>query len=200
MSAQLRLYPRGFLGGDLQPQIERTPKPFGEPLAQQTYRVTDYKTGTNGLVANPHIEAIYAQYIKQSANTGSFEFRKQIIQLALVSFGTLRFDIWFAAQYRSPSAGDLHNRFLIDTLRFIMRGRRDMSLETWGSLLTITDEGDKIGKMPPEAIKYFGMIQNGVLQNTESNMFLIDVLQQWCSKPNGLEDLLGTMHILFGNA
>lgn len=193
-----RLYPRGFMGGDIRPQIERTPKPFGEPLAQQQYRVNDYKSGVNGIAANPHVEAIYAQYIKQSISTSSFEFRKQILQVALASFGTTQFDVWFAAQYTGPAAGDLHNRFLLDTLKFITEGRREMSLETWAALITITDEGDRIGKMPAKAELFFCPNPNGSVGRRQ-NTTLIEVIQSWCMRPNGLEDLLGTMHILFGN-
>jgi hypothetical protein len=28
---------------------------------------------------------------------------------------------------------------------------------------------------------------------------VIDVVQKWCSQPNGIEDLLSAMHVLFGN-
>lgn len=196
--SHFRMYPRGFLGGNLNPQIERTPKAFGDPMAKQQYHVDNFKSGPSKIIANPYCESLYSQYIKQAVKTGSFEFRKQILLVALSSFGTNRFDEWFRIQYQSPAAGDMHNRFLLDTIKFIQTGRRDMALETWQALLLITDEGNRIGALPKEAKDFFGVSEAGVYRNPQNNM-LNDVLQTWCSRHGGLEDLLGTLHILFGN-
>lgn len=194
----LRLFPRGFLGAEIRPQIERTPQPFSDVIARQQFRVQDFKTVDSDLFANPHVEALYASYIKQSATTGDFAFREKILKVALEAFGTHNFEFWFLAQFRSPACGDLHNRFLTDTLRFVRQGYREMSLETWGALLTITDEGDKVGGVSEYAKDFFG-IGRGALQTSRTNTALVDVLQQWCSHQNGMEDLLVTMHLLFGN-
>jgi hypothetical protein len=197
-AVNLRLFPRGFLGAEIRPQIERTPQPFADAVARQQFRVQDFKTVDSDLFANPHVEALYAKYIKQSATTGDFSFREQILKVALEAFGTMNFEFWFLAQFKSPACGDLHNRFLTDTLRFISEGRREMALETWGALLTITDEGDQVGAIGEYARDYFGMDSNRFVHGRR-NTTLVDVLQQWCSHPNGMEDLLGTLHLLFGN-
>lgn len=196
---KFRLYPRGFMGGDLQPQVERTPQPFVHPTAIMTYRVNDHDDKRNAISANSTVEALYASYIKQTVRTGDFTFRKQILLAAFEAFGTPDFMYWFNTQYtKNPAAGTIHNDFLVDTLKFLTFGRRDMSLETWASLVQITDEGNNIGSMPSEAKEFFGISEPGKRRYVnDSNM--IDIVKRWCSQPQGLEDLLGTLHILFGN-
>jgi hypothetical protein len=189
-SAKLRIFPRGFLGGDIAPQVERTPKAFGEEVDRHQYQVNEHNTAKTAITANPHVEALYAGYIKRLPNSGSFEYRKEILLAALSAFGTPNFRAWYFVQHDSPAAGDLHNRFLTDTLKFLSEGRREMSLETWASLLTITDEGNNIGGVSDYAVKFF---------EYGNNDKLTDVIQLWCEKSGGLEDLLGTLHILFGN-
>lgn len=197
-ATKLRLFPRGFLGADIRPQIQRTPKPFADKVLLQTFHVEDFKTVNKDLFANATIEALYAKYIKQSATTGDFAFREDILQAALAAFGTDNFEFWFASQHKSPACGDLHSRFLTDTLMFINEGRRDMSLETWASLLIITAENDPVGPMTEYAKNFFGMNSNRFSQGRQNTM-VVDVLQKWCSQPGGMEDMLGTLHLLFGN-
>jgi hypothetical protein len=195
----LRLYPRGFLGADHQPQMVRSPNAVSSIISQKFQYHIDLRSGGNAiqLIANPHVEALYSQYIKRSVLTGSFEYREQVLAAALISFGTPDFNLWFESQFKSPACGDLHRRFLDDTLKFLNTGRREMSLETWGSLVTITDEGDHIGQLSDYAKDFFG-IGKGATIHSRRNYLVTDVVQMWCSQPNGFEDLLGTLHILFG--
>lgn len=194
----LRMYPRGFLGGNLEAQIERTPKAFGNPIANTQYHVNDHKSAAD-ILPNSHVEDLYSSYIRQTASMGDFEFRKKLLKVALVSFGTDRFDMWYQSQFQSPAIGDLHSRFLVDTIKFISSGKRDMSLETWGALLIITDEGDRVKGMTKDAKEFFGISADGVTRHPR-NRSIIEIIQSWCSQPNGSEDLLGTLHILFGTA
>lgn len=199
----LRMFPRGFLGADVQTQMVRSPNSVNSMISQKFQYHMDLVGGANhgnkvDLVANPIVEGLYSQYIKRSINSNTFEFRQKVLQAALHSFGTPDFGLWFESQFKSPACGDLHRRFLDDTLKFLRNGRRDMSLETWGSLITITDEGDHIGKLSDYANEFFGIGQ-GVRVTDRRNYLNTDVIQMWCSHPNGFEDLLGTLHILFGS-
>lgn len=194
----LRLYPRGFLGADIKPQVQKTPKPFSDNVQRQTYHVEDFKSVNKDLFANAAVEALYASYIKRSATTGDFLFREAILSAVFAALGTKNFEFWFMAQFKSPACGDLHNRFLTDTLRFIAEGNREMSLETWSSLLVITGESDPVGHMNEYAKNFFGMNSNMYGQGRQ-NTQLTDVVQKWCGHPNGMEDMLGTLHLLFGN-
>jgi hypothetical protein len=190
-SQQFRLYPRGFLGANINSQTERTPKPFTGVLKMTQYTVNDKKSSKGGPPANPHVEALYAQYIKKNPSWGSFDFRKETLLTALGAFGTRSFRSWYLSQHQSPACGDLHNRFLTDTLRYINEGRREMGLMTWGSLITMTDEGNSVGPVSEYAKNLF---------KHDFGNSLTSVIQKWISHDGGLEDMLGTLHILFGNA
>ena len=194
-----RLYPRGFLGGDIKPQVDRTPTPFGEQTKQLHYTVNQHNSVGSSIVANPNVEAIYAAHIKNTIKTGDPAFRTTVLSVALNAFGTNNFLVWYMSQYNSPAAGGLHNDFLLDTLHFITHGSRNMSLETWMALLKITDEGNNIGNLPDKAKEFFGVDRDAPIMNASRNTSLVEVIQSWCSKSGGLEDLLGTLHILFGN-
>jgi hypothetical protein len=199
MDFNFRLYPRGFIGGNLKPQVERTDKPYDKISRQHQYKVNEHTSSSDVIAPNPNIEALYSQYIKNSVNSNSTEFRKNLLVVALSAFGTNNFATWYFMQFKSPAASSLHNDFLTDTLRFIMHGSRHMSLETWMALLQITDEGNNIGNISELAKDFFKVQKNSNSLIAEDNYKLLDIIQMWCSKPNGLEDLLVTLHILFGN-
>ena len=196
-----RLYPRGFLGGQILPQVVRIPKPYGEQLSQHQYSVNTHQDNGRSIEANPNVESLYAEYIKNCTKVDSPEFRAQVLKATITAFGTKNFAIWYAIQFKSLAAGRLHKQFLEDTLKFILDGRREMSLETWQSLVLITDEGDKIGTHGNSDVvkSFFAIYDNQDVQSAKTRFNLIDVIQDWCSKPGGIEDMLGTLHILFGN-
>ena len=197
--SRLRMYPRGFLGGDVRPQVERTADPYSGQVKKHQFIANDRGAAASYIAANPFIEGLYSDYVRNNINTEIFEFRKKVLEAAMGAFGTDSFLVWYLSQFSSPAASDLHNRFLSDTIKYISCGARDMSLETWQSLLIITDEGNNIGSIPEKTKEFFGVYNNGDLSRADSNTSLVDVIQKWCSKENGLEDLLGTLHILFGN-
>jgi hypothetical protein len=201
-SGKLRMYPRGFLGSDVQAQSERTPPAFKARLNTYQYTVAIADDSANKIPGNPFVESLYSAYIRQSANVGSFDYREKVIVAALDAFGTDRFDVWYLSQLKSPALGNLHGDFLLDTLKYIETGKRDVSLETWQSLLAITDEGNNIGKLSPLAKEFFGdttSYEHFVLPKYPKNVELTEVIQNWLVHTAGFEDLLGTLHILFGN-
>lgn len=194
-----KVYPRGFLGAMLEDRVEKHTQTRDSILAGlQNYQVRIFGKQNDVDHSNPNVEALYAQYIRRAPDTQSFEFRKKVLIVALHAFGTRQFDFWYHMQCKSPMVGDLHQRFLEDTLRFIATGRRELALETWNALVTVDDTGDHSGQLSLFAREFFGMGRDGTSSAT-CNTAIVDVIQQWCGFPNGMEDLLGTLHLLFGN-
>jgi hypothetical protein len=196
---KLRAYPRGFLGPDTGPSFAQAAKKMSNLGQLNMYYVGEVNKDQSPIDPNVQVEALYARYVKQAGIYGTFEFRKAVVVTAFQAFGTKSFDAWFEAQYQSPGVTDLHGRFLEDTIRFIETGRREMSLETWGSLLRISAEGCTIGKMSEEVQEFFGINRDGRRRH-QDHCNLVSVFQEWLSKPNGMEDLIGTLHLLFGQA
>lgn len=181
MTNLLQLYPRGYLGeafvsGQAALDPSRPKKPS----------------------AHPNVEALYDQYIKRIGATTSFEFRRQVLAVALKAFGTSNFEIWVSSQRQSPLIGDTHNNFIDDTIRFISEGRRDLCVENWDALITSADHGERLTGHTEIAKEFFGFPSSGH-HRYPRNRELIDVIQLWCSRPGGIEDMLCTMHVLFGN-
>jgi hypothetical protein len=192
----IKLYPRGFVGSRLPIRLAVKPKPY-EIKIRSAIQVGIVQPQQVTADPNHVVETLYAQYLKRSADTLSFEFREAVLIAALNAFGYPNFYTWYMVQLQSPSWGDMHMRFLNDTLEFLMTGRREMRLETWAHLIKPTDE---VVLRQPTALakKYFYMENRPVPPDTEL-FSLENTIQLWCEKPQGIEDLLGTLHLLFGN-
>lgn len=196
MFGEFKIYPRGFLGANLGIPITKILKPYEDKLTSHQYHTDMFNsTKDNGAGCNPNVEALYAHYIKNSADTNSFTFHEKVLTVALAAFGTTDFGYWFKQQHNSPATGDLHRRFLEDTLKFISTGRREMCLENYCALLTLSDIDGNICELTDFAKDFFKYSGSGQDEVTT----LINIIQKWCSQPNGFEDMLGTLHILFGN-
>lgn len=192
----LKLYPRGFLGAVLQNKMQRQ-KALAESNQGFSLRNLLVMRDQNDFhVPNGTVEEIYQSYMHDCASTASFEFRHKVLLCAFNAFGTDDFRLWFEMQYQNPSAGDLHGRFLVDTLHFLSTGQREMCLENWSRLLTLTASPDDIGPVPEYARNYFGQTQSNLSGRKVSTT---DAIESWCRKPTGFQDLVGTLHILFGS-
>lgn len=195
----LKIYPRGFLGRPLEAQLKLQPRPFEARLNALAVRVNIFTPQVNTVDANPTIEALYGQWINRAPETTSFEFRKKVMIAALHAFGTDSFYDWYSAQMLSPAFGDMHRRFLNDTLKFLMEGRRDMFIETWTSLVTVRDTGEKIEEFNQFEREFFGIKDPEAQYRSPMNRQLVGIIQGWMSHPSGFNDLVGTLHLLFGN-
>lgn len=199
-----RAYPRGFLGAHMDVRIENAvPKPAPRFVYQTDLSLTDAPVST--IVPNPDVETLYAKYIRNSAESLSFNFRKLVWITALHAFGTNDFRYWYEQQHLSPRAGDMHRRFLEDTLKFIVTGRRELDVVgTWNTLVTLNDTTDRAGRVTDCSRQYLEDLRPA-LTIEESRVRpagyidVTDVIQRWCSQPNGVEDLLLSLHVLFGD-
>jgi hypothetical protein len=191
------IYPRGFLGAILAPQIEKQPAPFESEYRKLQNNLNLFQSSPGQISTNGNVESLYSKYIRNTYKAASFDFQKLVLITALSAFGTDAFDFWYLKQLESPSVGDLHRRFLDDCLNFITTGRREMDLTTWDSLLDYSDSGEMRTGVSEVAAEFFGITTNGQVRQRRNTM-LVEVLQEWCSRPNGLEDLLCSLHVLFG--
>lgn len=177
----LQLYPRGFLGEQTQGGPASTPSGKLRP------------------VGNRAVDKLYGQYINRAVLTTAVEFRRQVLATALHAFGTRNFEVWFSSQRQSPKVGRTHLDFLEDTIQFIWSGRRNMDVNTWLAILEAEDVGDRSGAYSELVNEFFGIRSYG-LERVERNRDMVDVIQGWCSQSGGIEDMLCTLHVLFGNA
>ncbi len=191
-----KLYPRGFLGAIRPPVLMK--KAGSSRSTKLQYDNTLFDTNdTKVVVANTAIEDLYARWVRGEATTDRFDFRDEVLQQVMWAFGTPDFEGWFKAQYNSPAFGVDHRNFLDDTLRFLMEGTRMVELHTWDMVLESTDERVQEDTLGDHARRFFNkeFVSN---LSPSGKTPLIDVVQLWCSQPGGINDLLATVHILFG--
>lgn len=149
--------------------------------------------GSKQAQPNMAVQALYEEYLRSNRIGYDFDFREKILKVALQAFGCYCFQQWIEAQYCTRGLTDMHQRFLQDTLQFIRYGKRSMNLESWQALVLFNANAPALRTLPDDVREFFR-----IGEKYRPDTTLPAVIQRWCEKPNGLEDLLGTLHILFG--
>lgn len=135
------------------------------------------------------IELLYKVYVDRSAHTKSWSFYKNVLQNALRLLGDP--ETWFTSQLANASLVGYNRQFLLDTLKYIETGARELPVESWYDL---------VGESSPRQRTLFaesGERYAAMVLPTASESSL-RFLQQWIGRRYGFEDLLLTLHLLFG--
>lgn len=133
------------------------------------------------------VELLYDMLVDKAHNHGTWAFQSAVIDQALRLFGD--FHDWAEAQRKDPHITGYNARFIEDTLKFIETGERDLCHENWMALVNEN----------PHAAQLAGAHERAAPRLWQSPS-TVTALQKWCSHPNGVEDLLCTLHLLFGRA
>lgn len=196
MKNNIVLYPRGFIGFDTGLITNNTSGididdwiksiKLNKPVMKE---VSPYK----GI---PEIDSLWNEYQSKTSFITSFDFREKILKNAMVAFGTLSFYDWCNLQNKNIYLTALHKRFLNDTFSFIEEGKRSVSIMTWRSLLEMRVAGSQDKDEDYSMNTFFRMDSQ---QFNRRSFRLSDNLIDWCRQENGFEDLLMTLHVLFGS-
>ena len=194
-SSNIVLYPRGFIGFDTGLITDKTSGvnmdewvksiKLNKPIMQE---VSPYK----GI---PQVDALWKEYQSGVSFMTSFDFREKVLKTALIAFGTLSFFDWCNLQNKNIYFTALHKKFLNDTFNFIQTGKRSVANTTWQSLLSMKEATPKDSETPFEINEFF-RINEG--PNCRRSFRLSDNVNEWVMQENGFEDLLMTVHLLFG--
>src|SRR5690606_37725690 len=150
-------------------------------------------------LGDPIVDDLFNQYIRGQGNINSHKFRERIFKAALSLFAGRDFYFWYQAQKASHLYGDYKKRYLEDTLLYLFTGKRELSVTSWSTLITISSTIDQPGEQAPIVSEFFNEKNRENGTSGINNHDIIDILQLWWSKPAGVGDLLYTLHILFGN-
>lgn len=196
---QFKIYPRGFLGAYLPPVIvgKQVDRSAGQNVySPSIFDVNESKT----VVANTELEKLYERYIRKDILIGDFQFREDVLRCMLKAFGTMDFEGWFMAQFQSPAFGKNHREFLNESIAFFNLGKpRRLSFNSWEAIITSKDDQDRDYVLEEYTAGLFGKTDHRHLAPS-GKVNLVDVIQDWMRRPNGVGDLLQTGHILFGLA
>lgn len=130
---------------------------------------------------------LYAMYMNRLAKRESWDFQDRVLSVALRLFGT-DFRKWLDLQRDNPKLLGLNQEFLNDTLRFIEGGIRQVSYFSWIEIMNELGDGTSLpSPSQSTSLRPFGMKETA------------QVLQAWCRRPRGLDDLVCSLNAFFGS-
>jgi hypothetical protein len=135
------------------------------------------------------VQTLYDLLEQRGVNTSTWKYRQMVLDTALRLFGD--FATWLKDQQQNPNLVGYNQEFLKDTLDYIHGADRMMSVATWTDLLGDTGT---LGKTTNASALNPARAALGRGETT------IQILQAWATRPNGMEDLMQTLYLLFGQA
>lgn len=135
------------------------------------------------------INDLYNLYMSGKINHQGWGYRKEVIAAAARLLKN--FPSFISMQRDNPYLYGYNYDFLQDTVNYIATGKRQLSIQAWKELMFehMPPSGDYKTRsrfvVKPEAVEFI-------------NKDVSEVVSQWCSHPNGFEDLLLSMVMIFG--
>lgn len=188
------VYPRGFLGFDIGLPAENRGSNISKILEAVSLNKTVARSKV--VISNHQVENQWKQYKSGDRFVHSFAFREQILKVALEAFGTKSFYDWCVLQSESPYLTEMHKRFLNDTFNFIQVGKRSVNIMSWMKLVTVKELSANDEVPVYQYQKFFGMTSPIHFRREQD---LASAITAWVSQPGGFDDLVGTLHIFFGD-
>ena len=206
--AEFKIYPSGFLGSNTVP----TTKPMDlEKIKSELFNLSNVNN-PDAHTANMSVVRLWGRVTYGDKDFNKFEFKEEILKTALSSFGTFKIIDWLKIQSESPYFGQMHSDWIDETLHFVFTGKiRHMTFHNWTVLLQMVD-GAKLSSMSPAVKFYFygdstseverKMIKSNIDLKYKNafnpNMTLAEFFHCWCKQPDGINDLMYSLHVLFG--
>jgi hypothetical protein len=189
------VYPRGFIGFDIGLPADNRSMDLTKLLQAVRHNQTIVRP-SKPVISNGEIENLWKQYKTGDRFIKSFAFREKILIAAMQAMGTKSFLEWCLLQNSNPYFTEMHKRFMNDTFNFIETGKRSVNVLSWMNLVVAKQANSKDQEMVFQYPKFFGLQQPIQYRNDQK---FISTLAKWTSQPNGFDDLVGTMHIFFGD-
>lgn len=149
---------------------------------------TDFTTTT--IAGDPEVVKMWQEYVNPNIQTSDWVFRKRVLRLAMRLFSSRD---WFENQERNAHLHGYNYGFVVDTLRFIATGRRRMSVHVWADLVSHEHTQQKD---PSQRHEIMDFLRNHTLF---MNNPPVGMIQKWCSRPGGIDDMICTLNLLFGD-
>ena len=156
----------------------------------------DYRDVSNNLFYSEEVVRVYTDWLAKPALTKEFDFREKVFLAAKHAFGTQSLYNWLKAQTSNPYITSLHKTFITETLLFVLaHDPRNIEINQWVSLL-IYDTKCKAITLDINSLIEKDLAKVAV-KNTSGD--LNKLISQWVGRPGGMEDLIITLFVIFGN-
>ena len=193
--ANVVIYGRGFLGFENgmtrkdDPTLDIRKQAALVRFQKPTTKMKGYGT------FNEAVDKLYIQLMKHERDLTSFSYRRAVLIEAMRAFGTYSFKDWCKLQTDSFYFTENHRRFLEDTLNFIRTGERQFGLRPWEFTLSQENATFQSKKVPFDYESYFSSFQE---EFGSSDHSVIGTIQRWTAQPKGFEDMIISLHLIFG--
>ena len=144
---------------------------------------------------NEAVDKLYNQLTRHERDLTSMAYRKAILMEAIRAFGTYSFKDWCKLQAESYYFTDNHRKFLEDTLRFIATGERVYGFRAREFRLCQENASFQNKKFVFDYDSYFNSSRDTLGITDHSTL---STIQRWVSQPKGFEDMVTTLHLIFG--
>lgn len=151
--------------------------------------------GAGGVVTTPgsrDVDRMMDLTLTGRANTQGFSFYREVFPIAMEFFGN--FSQFLHTQKNNPFLYGYNYEFLLDTLKFIQTGCRKVSIHNWKPLLAEWAEPRSEHKQRASSGQ-LGDVFKPFMGRPGA-----EVVALWCSHPNGFEDMVMTIWLMFGSS
>lgn len=138
---------------------------------------------------SPDVTTIYDQVMQRKVNHNGWAFQKRVLQVAMNCFSN--FPQFITAQKNNPFLYGYNYEFLIDTLRYIQTGRRKVSVQNWLALLMENHQPNNAWRERTTSREIHDFLTTVGSEDAK-------VVSAWVSWPGGLNDLVVSLYIMFG--
>lgn len=188
MASKLKIYPSGFLGNAL---VAHT-APLDISAIKNRLFDNSPLGNIEGHTANREVESLWDDVVGGDPAYKTFEFREKILRAAIPAFGTDTIYEWIVSQLQSDMHTEYHQRWIDETLQYVLLGKpREYSYNVWFSLIT-SGHADK------------SKLNSNVVSSTVGRdgfahqCTIVEFINRWVSQPRGVDDLIASLHVLFG--
>lgn len=163
------------------------------PTIREDILLKEYRTKADKYFYSKAITELFHQWRSNPSLIQEMDFREQVLIQAFKLFKTDKLTTWIRAQNEKPSLSNIHNVFLLETIKFAS-GIEKRSLENvqWISLI---DYSDRAQAVRVDMDDYFREDSNQLYVPMKMDRFI----QSWVSQINGFEDLLISLYVIFGD-
>ena len=193
MENNFQIYPRGFLGKVTEDSVPKQRSQIQEIYDRLQYNANIFIPSGVQIPYSADAENLYNLHVRRVTDTMSFSYKENALRTALTAFGTHNFSVWVSLQRHNRAFGNTQRAFLKDTVKFLEKGERELSLENWEALLSAGADIEC-----EETIQDILSKLQACLSNPTGLVTVRDVVKRWVSYYNGLNDLVVSLHILFG--
>lgn len=198
MGANLKIYPSGFVG----PADVQQTTPVSAATVMRSLMSRQVNPNLTQYTSAQEVDDLMDSMSNLSEKPGSFEFRERVIRLAwkLLFPGAIPGDFidLASAQRAYGDYSDLHRRWLEETIRFVEFGTaRTVQNLSWVSILTAGGSNHTNITLSQNLITDLGRAYR--YEGTTAYYRATICLSKWIHRPNGVQDLLDTMAVLYGS-